>query len=162
MIHCLVLRVQTPTREYPVTIARRIHPFPCRTRKLSSLTTMILGGRLPGKVVSCRISYSFIAQLAERMTVNHDVAGSSPAGGATKKDTCGRPFFMAFNWTNRRSWFEPGCIHEQQAELVTSVGRIHEQQAEHESSVRRIHEQQAELVTSASWRSQEKILDPFL
>ena len=28
--------------------------------------------------------YSFIAQLAERMTVNHDVAGSSPAGGAIK------------------------------------------------------------------------------
>ncbi len=26
--------------------------------------------------------YSSIAQLAERMTVNHDVAGSSPAGGA--------------------------------------------------------------------------------
>ena len=31
--------------------------------------------------------YSFIAQLAERMTVNHDVAGSSPAGGAKKADT---------------------------------------------------------------------------
>ena len=26
--------------------------------------------------------YSSLAQLAERMTVNHDVAGSSPAGGA--------------------------------------------------------------------------------
>lgn len=31
--------------------------------------------------------YSSIAQLAERMTVNHDVAGSSPAGGAIKADT---------------------------------------------------------------------------
>ena len=30
--------------------------------------------------------YSSLAQLAERMTVNHDVAGSSPAGGARKKD----------------------------------------------------------------------------
>lgn len=30
-----------------------------------------------------KIKYSSIAQLAERMTVNHDVAGSSPAGGAT-------------------------------------------------------------------------------
>ena len=57
---------------------------------------MILGGRLPGKVVSCRISYSFIAQLAERMTVNHDVAGSSPAGGATKEDTDRVSFFVAF------------------------------------------------------------------
>ena len=31
------------------------------------------------------VKYSSIAQLAERMTVNHDVAGSSPAGGASKK-----------------------------------------------------------------------------
>ena len=29
-----------------------------------------------------QIEYSSLAQLAERMTVNHDVAGSSPAGGA--------------------------------------------------------------------------------
>ena len=29
-----------------------------------------------------KTKYSSIAQLAERMTVNHDVAGSSPAGGA--------------------------------------------------------------------------------
>ena len=29
-----------------------------------------------------QIKYSSLAQLAERMTVNHDVAGSSPAGGA--------------------------------------------------------------------------------
>ena len=30
--------------------------------------------------------YSSLAQLAERVTVNHDVAGSSPAGGARKPD----------------------------------------------------------------------------
>ena len=30
-------------------------------------------------------SYSSLAQSVERMTVNHDVAGSSPAGGANKK-----------------------------------------------------------------------------
>ena len=30
-------------------------------------------------------SYSSLAQSVERMTVNHDVAGSSPAGGAKKK-----------------------------------------------------------------------------
>ena len=35
-----------------------------------------------------KIKYSSIAQLAERMTVNHDVAGSSPAGGAK------RPIFV--------------------------------------------------------------------
>ena len=31
------------------------------------------------------LSYSSLAQSVERMTVNHDVAGSSPAGGATRK-----------------------------------------------------------------------------
>ena len=82
---------------------------------------MILGGRLPGKVESCRNRintkdnggyrylwylktnlaeakiYSSIAQLAERMTVNHDVAGSSPAGGAIKADTyTGYQLFVLF------------------------------------------------------------------
>ena len=32
-----------------------------------------------------KIVYSSIAQSVERMTVNHDVTGSSPVGGATKK-----------------------------------------------------------------------------
>ena len=34
----------------PVVIARRSHPFPSRTRKLSSLASTILGGQLPGKI----------------------------------------------------------------------------------------------------------------
>ena len=34
----------------PVAKARRIHPFPSRTRKLSSHAPKILGGRLPGKI----------------------------------------------------------------------------------------------------------------
>ena len=37
-----------------VLIAMRSHPFPFRTRKLSSLTLMILGWRRPGKVKRCR------------------------------------------------------------------------------------------------------------
>ena len=32
----------------------------------------------------CFVLYSSIAQSVERMTVNHDVTGSSPVGGATK------------------------------------------------------------------------------
>ena len=32
-----------------------------------------------------KIVYSSIAQSVERMTVNHDVTGSSPVGGATKR-----------------------------------------------------------------------------
>ena len=127
----------------PVVIARRSHPFPSRTRKLSSLASTILGGQLPGKIERCRnkykradkvnrlcplclyicgkwvhtkhgpttkyryssiekaypqnstkYQYSSIAQSVERMTVNHDVAGSSPAGGANEKDTQRVSFFV--------------------------------------------------------------------
>ena len=48
--------------------------------------------------------YSSLAQSVERMTVNHDVAGSSPAGGARKKhfersaffnDVCLRQMMLA-------------------------------------------------------------------
>ena len=42
-----------------VMIARRIHLFPYRTQKLSSLALMILGGRLPGKVGRCRLFWSY-------------------------------------------------------------------------------------------------------
>ena len=33
------------------------------------------------KICSCRVLYSSLAQSVERMTVNHDVVGSSPTGG---------------------------------------------------------------------------------
>ena len=35
-------------------IAARVHPFPYRTRKLSSLALKILGGKLPGKISRCQ------------------------------------------------------------------------------------------------------------
>ena len=38
--------------------------------------------------------YSSLAQSVERMTVNHDVAGSSPAGGAREKQVERLAFFM--------------------------------------------------------------------
>ena len=38
-------------------IAARVHPFPYRTRKLSSLALKILGGKLPGKISRCQHSY---------------------------------------------------------------------------------------------------------
>ena len=36
--------------DYVVIIARRIHLFPFRTQKLSSLAPMVLGGQPPGRV----------------------------------------------------------------------------------------------------------------
>ena len=41
----------------PVTIAERLHLFPSRTQKLSSLALKILGGKLPGKLGRRRFFY---------------------------------------------------------------------------------------------------------
>ena len=45
-------------KDYVVIIAKRIHLFPFRTQKLSSLALMVLGGQPPGRVrrsyVKCR------------------------------------------------------------------------------------------------------------
>ena len=76
-----------------VFLTQRVHPFPFRTRKLSFAVPKILGWRRPGKIGHSRhkgyfkypFKYSSLAQSVERMTVNHDVAGSSPAGGANEK-----------------------------------------------------------------------------
>ena len=59
-----VLKVQTFKRkENPVTIAGRLHLFPSRTQKLSSLAPMILGGKLPGKVGRCRFFITLISEI---------------------------------------------------------------------------------------------------
>ena len=63
-------------------IAARVHPFPYRTRKLSSLAPKILGGRLPGKIGRCQ-HFALIAQSVEHAAVNRSVTGSSPVWGAT-------------------------------------------------------------------------------
>ena len=90
-----------------VLMAMRIHLYPCRTQKLSSAEPKILAWRRAGTIGHCRhlaratvlaakgnmgmhsdtplvslYFYSSLAQSVERVTVNHDVAGSSPAGGA--------------------------------------------------------------------------------
>ena len=89
-----------------VAMAQRTHPYPYRTRKLSSVTLMILGWWRPGKVGSCRgftlwffqrVIYSWLAQSVERMTVNHDVAGSSPASGVKQKPPNRVVFCFALN-----------------------------------------------------------------
>ena len=46
-------------------------------------------------------AYSSIAQSVERMTVNHDVAGSSPAGGAKDKSLCQRHRLLSFSFVGR-------------------------------------------------------------
>ncbi len=81
-----------------VILTQRVHPFPFRTRKLSSAVPKILAWRRAGKIGHCRHKrdtaerkfccfhfYSSLAQSVEHLTVNQVVAGSSPAGGAKTK-----------------------------------------------------------------------------
>ena len=80
----------------------RVHPFPYRTRKLSSMVPKILDWWRSGKIGRCQHKWSSIAQSVERMTVNHDVTGSSPVGGASAEPAqlisrlifVGRDFFF--------------------------------------------------------------------
>ena len=77
-----------------VLIAVRVHPFPSRTRQLSSLAPKILGWQRPGKIGSADtkkrsgldrtrpLLYSSLAQSVEHAAVNRRVVGSSPTGGA--------------------------------------------------------------------------------
>ena len=46
-----------PNKDYVVIIAKRIHLFPFRTQKLSSLAPMVLGGKLPGRVGRSRVIF---------------------------------------------------------------------------------------------------------
>ena len=83
-----------------VLIAMRVHPFPSRTRKLSSSAPKILVWRRTGKIGNADtnrevwsdqtrpLSYSSIAQLVEHAAVNRRVVGSSPTWGAMMKKAC--------------------------------------------------------------------------
>ena len=50
--------------------------------------------------------YSSIAQSVERMTVNHDVTGSSPVRGAKDLHESVSPFFMLPNFTGSNQWHQ--------------------------------------------------------
>ena len=63
----------------------RVHPFPSRTRKLSSLVPTILGWKRPGTIGRRQHKHSSIAQPVEHATVNRRVVGSSPTWGASER-----------------------------------------------------------------------------
>ena len=46
--------VKCPAARQPVPMTMRSHPFPSRTRQLSSSVPKILGGQPPGKIGRCR------------------------------------------------------------------------------------------------------------
>ena len=59
-------------------------------------------------------SYSYLAQSVERMTVNHDVAGSSPAVGAIRKQFFKGLLFLITKlfqaWTFQRHQLNTHCL----------------------------------------------------
>ena len=57
-------------------------------------------GRAKEFEISTKFIYSSLAQSVERMTVNHDVAGSSPARGATEslENLVFSRLFPCFRW----------------------------------------------------------------
>ena len=81
---------------------QRVHPFPFRTRKLSSAVAKILHGRLCGKIAQCRHSgnpltvsvrsirirqseHGGVAQLGEHLPCKQGVMGSNPIISTTRK-----------------------------------------------------------------------------
>ena len=56
----IILVLKMNTTQYVVIIAKRIHLFPYRTQKLSSLALMVLGGQLPGRVRRSHVIFFYV------------------------------------------------------------------------------------------------------
>ena len=67
----------------PVTIAERLHLFPSRTQKLSSLALKILGGKLPGKLGRRRFFLRPHGQAVKTSPFHGGNPGSIPGGVTT-------------------------------------------------------------------------------
>ena len=82
-------------------IRSRVHLFPSRTQKLSSILPTILAWRRAGKIGNANTGkrsgltgpdlflYSSLAQSVEHAAVNRGVVGSSPTGGANMRAAAG-------------------------------------------------------------------------
>ena len=61
-------------------MARRSHPFPYRTRKLSFSAPMVVGAKAPVRVGRCQaVKYGGLAQLGEHLPYKQRVGGSIPS-----------------------------------------------------------------------------------
>ena len=63
-------------------MAERSHPFPYRTRKLSSLAPMVVGDLVPVRVGRCQAILFRSSSAVELSAVNPSVVGSIPTCGA--------------------------------------------------------------------------------
>ena len=99
-----------------VLMTVRVHPFPFRTRKLSSLVPTILGWKRPGTIGRCQHKYSSIAQPVEHATVNRRVVGSSPTWGARKAPDATHPGLLSYR-------FDSGPLHHLFSAANGAAGR---------------------------------------
>ena len=114
-----VLKVQRTFRrkENPVTIAGRLHLFPSRTQKLSSLAPMILGGKLPGKVGRCRFFSFFVnrQRLYFPKVRFSMMVSASPQGRKAWNSAClviwTLPVFYYFNFRDRDKKLSTAARH---------------------------------------------------
>ena len=58
-----------------VLIAVRVHPFPSRTRQLSSLAPKILGWRRPGKIGNADTKKRTVERLSAFFVIDKDLKG---------------------------------------------------------------------------------------
>ena len=65
----IILVVKKRTKNNVVIIAKRIHLFPYRTQKLSSLAAMVLGGQPPGRVARSHVMFQG-SSMVEHSAVN--------------------------------------------------------------------------------------------
>ncbi len=63
-----------------VTIAERIHLFPFRTQKLSSLALMVLGGKLPGRVGRSHVIFFIFCQKKQKIRIYFFISGKLNTG----------------------------------------------------------------------------------
>ena len=98
-----------------VRLTQRVHLFPFRTQKLSSVVLKILDWRRSGKIstrqhrevrISLNLSHIFLnSSMAEHSAVNRRVVGSSPTWGVkTKKQVIDLLLCFSFNrWRARKA-----------------------------------------------------------
>ena len=85
--NCVVQYSRTEVLEKSVLQTQRVHPFPFRTRKLSSAVAKILCGRLHGKIAQCRHGREdrdVFSSEQTKETVNGRPSGKKETGASSR------------------------------------------------------------------------------
>ena len=68
-----------------VIIAKRIHLFPYRTQKLSSLAAMVLGGQPPGRVARSHVVFFLYKKIIKYIFTRNTIKSNYPSLKFTMK-----------------------------------------------------------------------------